>query len=123
MSRHRSKITTVVLLIVFSLFLTVFSACTSKQEKARKAVEERLQSQGVGVREMVVDFFHPADNMPDKAYMAVTITHNFASGEGNFQKEYLGYILKQDGQNWTVERNAAYTKDKARAETVLAGGK
>lgn len=105
------------------MFLTVFSACSSKQEKARKAVEEKLQSQGVGVREMVVDFFHPADNMPDKAYIAVTITHNFATGEGNFQKEYLGYILKQDGPNWTVERNAAYTKDKARAESVLAGGK
>ncbi|HKQ04443.1 MAG TPA: hypothetical protein VJ464_04895 [Blastocatellia bacterium] len=122
MSRHRSK-TTTTLLIAFSMFLTVFSACSSKQEKARKAVEEKLQSQGVGIREMVVDFFHPADNMPDKAYIAVTITHNFASGEGNFQKEYLGYILKQDGPNWTVERNATYTKDKARAETVLAGGK
>ena len=84
-------------------------------------MEEKLQNQGV--REMTVDFFHPAENLQDEAYIAVTVTYNFASGNGAFQKEYLGYILKQDGQNWAVERTAPYTKDKDRAEAALAGRK
>ena len=123
MNRDRSHRATAALLIVFALLLPLCAACHSRQERARKAVEEKLQSQGIGVREMTVDLFHPADTVPDKAYIAVTTTYNFATGEGNFQKEHLGYILKQDGQNWTVEAGAAYTKDKARAETLLAGGK
>src|SRR3954447_8097286 len=121
MNRYRAKTQTVSLLIFFTLLLALVSACSSKQEKARKAVEEKLKNQGV--REMTVDFFHPADNMPDKAYIAVTVTYNFATGDGSFQKEYLGYILKQDGQNWAVERPTLYTKEKDRAETALAGRK
>jgi hypothetical protein len=121
MNRYRAKTQTVSLLFFFILLLTFASACNSKQEKARKAVEEKLKNQGV--REMTVDFFHPADNMPDKAYIAVTVTYNFATSDGTFQKEYLGYILKQDGQNWAVERNTLYTKEKDRAENALAGRK
>jgi hypothetical protein len=121
MNRFRAKTQTVGLLIIFILLLTPFSACSSKQEKARRAVEEKLKN--MPVREMTVDFFHPADNMPDKAYVAVTVTYNYATSDGSFQKEYLGYILKQDGQNWAVEQNTLYTKDKARAENALAGRK
>jgi hypothetical protein len=121
MNRYRAKTQTVSLLIFFTLLLALVSACSSKQEKARKAVEEKLKN--MPVREMTVDFFHPADNMPDKAYVAVTVTYNYATSDGSFQKEYLGYILKQDGQNWAVERNTLYTKEKDRAETALAGHK
>ena len=123
MNRDRSPNLTIVLLIVFALLLPLCTACQSRQEKARKAVEDRLQSQGVATREMTVDLFHPGQGTPDKAYIAVTVTYNFATTEGNYQKEYLGYILKQDGQNWTIENGVAYTKDKARAEAILGGGK
>ena len=121
MNRDRARKPTTGLLIFFTLLLTVVCACSSKQERARKAVEEKLKNQGV--REMTVDYFHPADNMPDKAYIAVTVTHNFATSDGSFQKEYLGYVLRQDGPNWAVERNTLYTTDKDRAESALAGHK
>jgi len=121
MNRYRARTQTVGLLIFFTLLLTLVSACNSKQEKARKAIEEKLKN--MPVREMTVDFYHPADNMPDKAYVAVTVTYNYATSDGSFQKEYLGYILKQDGQNWSVEQNTLYTKDKGRAENALAGRK
>jgi hypothetical protein len=121
MNRYRARKPTAGLLIFFTLLLIIFSACSSKQEKARKAVEEKLK--GMPVREMTVDFFHPADNMPDKAYIAVTVTYNFATSDGSFQKEYLGYVLRQDGPNWAVERNTLYTTDKGRAESALAGHK
>ena len=123
MKRDQSHITTAALLIVVALLLPLCAACHSRQERARKAIEEKLQSQGITPREMTVDFFHPSDSTPDKAYIAVTVTYNFATAEGNFQKEYQGYILKQDGQNWAIERGTTYTKDKARAETLIAGGK
>ncbi|HJQ26552.1 MAG TPA: hypothetical protein VKA60_21735 [Blastocatellia bacterium] len=123
MNRDRSHRLTAVLLIVFALLLPLCTACQSRQEKARKAVEAQLQSQGITARDMTVDFFHPGQSTPDKAYIAVTVTYNFATAEGNFQKEYLGYILKQNGQSWTVENGAAYTKDQARAEAILGGGK
>jgi|SRR5581483_347528 len=123
MNRDRSHRITVVLLIIFALLLPLCTACQSRQAKARKAVEDKLQSQGIAARDMTVDLFHPGQSAPDKAYIAVTVTYNFATTEGNYQKEYLGYILKQDGQNWTVENGAAYTKDKARAEAILGGGK
>lgn len=123
MNRHKANPRSAVTLIILALLIALASACSSKQEKARKAVEESLKNQGMGPREMTVDLFHPADNLPDKAYIAVTVTYNFASSSGSFQKEYLGFILKQDGQNWAVEKSAVYTKDKSRAELALAGRK
>ncbi|MFL6214269.1 MAG: hypothetical protein ACJ74J_10310 [Blastocatellia bacterium] len=109
------------LLCLLLLLVALISACSSRQERARKAVEENLKNNGV--RELIVDYFHPANSMPDKAYIAVTVTYNQGTSSGEFQKEYLGYILKQDGQNWQVEKNTFYTKDKDRAESALAGGK
>jgi len=121
MNRDRARKSNAGLLILLALLLPLVSACSSKQERARKAVEEHLKS--MNVREMKVDYFHPADNMPDKAYIAVTATYNFATSDGSFQKEYLGYVLRQDGPNWAVERNTLYTTDKDRAESALAGHK
>ena len=123
MNRHKANPRSTVIPILLALAVTLFSACASKQEKARQAVEESLKAKGIATREMVVDLFHPADNMPDKAYIAVTVTYNFASSSGSFQKEYLGFILKQDGPNWAVESSTVYTKDKDRAELALAGRK
>ena len=37
--------------------------------------------------------------------------------------EFLGYILRQEGQEWVVEKPAAYTKDQTRAEDFIAGKK
>lgn|ERR1700754_2503811 len=121
MIRYKANTQTAIALIFFTLLIMISTACSSKQEKARKVVEDSLKS--LGIRDMTVDLYHPADNMPDRAYIAVTITHNFATGDGSFQKEYLGYILKQDGQNWAIEKSTVYTKNPAQAELALAGRK
>lgn len=121
MNRFRASTQPYALLCFLLLLAALVGACSSRQEKARKAVEEYLKNQGV--RELVVDYFHPANNLPDKAYIAVTITYNQGSSSGEFQKERNGYILKQDGPNWQVERNTAHTTDQDRAERLLAGEK
>jgi hypothetical protein len=75
------------------------------------------------VTDVTLDLFHKDSRFPDRAYISVTVTHPFATGEGKPQKEGLGYVLKQDGQDWAVERNTSYTKDQARASDLMAGKK
>src|SRR5690348_3546503 len=121
MNRFRARTKRYNFLYILLLLVALAGACSSRQEKARKAVEDYLKPQGV--RELVVDYFHPAKTIPDKAYIAVTITYNQGSSSGEFQKEHNGYILKQDGANWQVEKNTSYTSDQDRAERLLAGEK
>ena len=110
-------------LFILSLALLVLASvsCESKESKAKKSVQEYLKNQGV--RELQVAMFHPSKDNPGKAYVAVDVTYNFATGEGKFQREFLGYILRQEGQEWVVEKPAAYTKDQTRAEDFIAGKK
>ena len=111
------------LLTAFLLVAVPFFAasCSNNEAKAKKVVQDYLQNQGT--REVQVDFFYLDRNHPDKSYIGVTATYNFATSEGKFQQEYLGYVLKQDGNGWAVERNVAYTKDQTRASALIAGGK
>jgi hypothetical protein len=95
-------------------------ACSNHGEQARLAIEQHLKGQSV--QDVKLDLFH-AGEAPDRAYASVTITHNFANAEGKPQLEYLGYILKRDGDTWTVERSAGYTKEEQKARILLAGGK
>lgn len=110
-------------LFILTLALSIFASisCESKESKARKTVQDYLQNQGL--RELEVAMFYPSKNDPAKAYIAVDVTYNFATGEGKFQREYLGYILKQEGSQWVIEKSAGYTKDRAKAEDLLAGKK
>src|SRR5689334_9503458 len=91
-------------LLLFLIILTLTLACKSNQEKGRKAVETYLQDHQMTTREMIVDMFHISEDTPGKAYIAVTVTYNFASSTGEFQKEHLAFVLKRDGQNWMLER-------------------
>jgi hypothetical protein len=99
----------------------LMSACSSNEAKAKKVVQEYLQGQNP--RDVQVDFFYVDRNHPDKSYVGVTATYNFATSKGDFQKEYLGYVLKQDGNGWAIERNVSYTKDQSRASALIEGGK
>jgi len=121
MNRFRVRTQRYNLLCFLLLLAALAGACSSRQEKARKTIEDYLKNQGT--REVALDYFHPAKTMPDKAYIAVTITYNQGSSSGEFQKEHNGYILKQDGANWQVEKNTSYTTDQDRAERLLAGEK
>lgn len=116
-SIRRSRII-LFLLCAISLFAV---SCESKQTRAFNAVKEHLKNQGL--RDLQLVIFHPSKNTPGKAYIGVDATHNFASSQGKFQHEYLGYILRQEGQNWVVEKGAGYTKDTEQAEVYIAGGK
>jgi hypothetical protein len=107
------------ILCAIALFASV--SCESKEKRAMDAVKERLKNQGL--RDIKLELFHPSKDNPGRAYVAVDVTHNFASGEGKFQHEYLGFILKQEGQQWAVENTAGYTKDASKAEDYIAGRK
>lgn len=109
------------LILSFALLLLASLSCASKETKARKTVEEYLKNQGV--RELQVAMFHPSKDDPAKAYIAVDVTYNFATVQGTFQREYLGYILRQEGRDWVVEKPAGYTKDQTKAEDYIAGKK
>jgi hypothetical protein len=108
------------LCVVCSLAL-LGAACSKKEDNARKAIEDYLKNSGV--KEVKVDSFYTNPQVPDKAYVGVTITYNFATAEGNLQKEYLGYILKQSGQSWVVENHTAYTNEEQKAKGLLEGKK
>ena len=113
--------TLVILLALSTIALLSTSACSNQGEQASVAVEQYLKNQAV--QEVKLDLFHSTPDLPDKAYVSVTVTHNFANAEGKPQLEFLGYILKRDGQNWSVERSTGYTKEEQKAKTFLAGGK
>ena len=111
----------IALILSFAFLLFGSLSCESKQTKARKAIQEHLKNQGV--RDLQVAMFHPSKDNPGKTYVAVDVTYNFATGDGRFQREFLGYILRQEGQGWIIEKTAGYTKDPARAEDFIAGKK
>ncbi|MFP5260320.1 MAG: hypothetical protein ACLGJB_00260 [Blastocatellia bacterium] len=118
--RIRSVVTALVALVL-SLTLASSLSCASRQTRARKAVEEYLKNQGL--RELGVDMFHTSKDFPDKAYISVTVTYNYATSDGSFQREMLGYILNRNGQDYSIDKPASYTKDEQRAEVLLAGKK
>lgn len=109
-----------ILLVICGLAFTAGS-CKSARSSAEKTLQEHLK--GAGFREIKVDFFHTDPNFPDKAYISATVTHNFSSSDGNFKKEYLGYILSRDGEGWHVEKGTGYTKEEREASTLLSGEK
>jgi hypothetical protein len=67
--------------------------------------------------------FHTSKDSPEKAYISVTATYNYATSDGSFQREMLGYILKKEGQGYAIEQNTSYTKDQQKAESLLVGKK
>ncbi len=110
-----------IILFLFCAVSLFALSCQSKETRALNAVKERLKNQNL--RDIQPVIFHPSKDNPGKAYIGVDVTHNFATGEGKFQHEFLGFILKQEGQEWIVEKSAGYTKDPAQAEVYIAGGK
>jgi hypothetical protein len=96
-------------------------ACNSAKSSAQKTVNEYMKNQGV--RDVKFDFFHTDSKFPDKSYLSATVTHNFASSDGNFKKEYLGFILNREGEGWRVEKIAGYTIKADEASSILSGEK
>jgi len=97
------------------------SSCSDSKQEVKTAVEEHLKD--MNTRSIEIDLYHTSPGFPGKAYVSATVTYNFATAEGTFQKEYLGYILKREGQSWKVEQNTGYTKDPSKADNMLSGNK
>lgn len=113
--------TTLKFISLLILVTPLFSACTESKTEARSAIEEHLKT--LNPRSIEIDFFHTDSNFPDKAYVGATVTYNFSTAEGTFQKEYLGYILKKEGGAWKVAENTGYTKDPSKANSFMSGRK
>ena len=110
-----------ILFVLCAFALAGMSACSSPSDKARLAVEQYLKDQKI--QDLKLDLFCTNPRFPDKAYASVTVTHSFSNADGVPQKEFLGYILKQDGREWRVEHSASYTKEQQRAMDLVAGVK
>jgi hypothetical protein len=102
---------------------TVFAttSCSTNESKAKKVIQEYMKNQGI--TDLTLDSFFTDPNFPGKAYTSATVTYNFATSGGNPQREFLGFILTQEGNGWRIERTAPYTKDQQQAAKFLAGGK
>lgn len=120
MRRRHIRVRLSILSVIIVLGL-VAGSCKSAQSSAAQTLEQHLK--GPSIRKVEVDFFHTDPNFPDKAYISATVTHNFASSDGNFKKEYLGFILSRDGERWQVEKSTGYTKVGEEASTLLSGEK
>jgi hypothetical protein len=124
MKKQRTGISFIRLSLSLGAYVLVAAFCLScggQQDKAEQTVEQHLRAQGV--QDVTFDLFHTDPNFPGKAYVSVTVTHPFASSKGSAQKEYLGFILKQEGQEWKIEQNTKYTKEANKATDLLAGRK
>ena len=111
----------VIIFALFACMLTGICACSSPSDKAKLAIEQYLKSQKI--QDLKLDLFCTNPSFPDKAYASVTVTHSFSNAQGQPQKEFLGYILKQDGNEWRVEHSATYTTEEQRARDFVAGVK
>lgn len=103
------------------LCIWLLTACSKTDSSIQKAIEDYGKSQGA--KEVVTELVYKDPNSPDKAYASATITHNYADPQGNFQREFLGFILQSDGKEWKINRNTTYTKDEKKAQQLLAGQK
>jgi hypothetical protein len=111
---------------ILLIFLCTFGllpslGCNADQNRAEESVAQHLKQ--TGVRDVKLDLFLQAADSPDRAYVSVTATHPFANSEGNLQKEFLGFIVRKQGQEWKVDKNVAYTTDKDTARSLLLGRK
>ncbi|MEK6301102.1 MAG: hypothetical protein AABO41_10305 [Acidobacteriota bacterium] len=109
-----------ILLLLCGLALAA-GACKTAESAAQKTVDQYMKSRGA--RDVKPDFFYTDSKFPDKAYLSATITHNFASSDGNFKKENLGFILNRDGSGWQVERITGHTTRGDEASAILSGQK
>lgn len=103
------------------LGVLLFTCCASNEAKAKKLIQEYMKNQGI--TDLQMDSFFTDPNIPGKAYTSATVTYSFASSGGNPQREFLGFILAQEGNGWRIERTAPFTKNQEQASKFLAGGK
>src|SRR5215831_5149459 len=119
MIRTNSRIRSIIFALSVCLGLIVlFSSCASNESKAKKVIQAYMKNQGI--TDLTMDSFFTSSSVPGKAYTSATVTYNFATSDGKPQREFLGFILAQEGGNWRIERNVGYTKDEQQAIKFLS---
>ena len=108
------------LLVSCILPLFLLFGCHSS---AKIPPELETQLKVSGVKDVTLDFTYQSPDLPDKKYLAITVTYNFSTAEGTPQKEYRGFILKLEDGNWKVDHNTSYTKNSERAKLLMEGKK
>jgi hypothetical protein len=110
---------------VIAFFIVAISsmnvACNSEKRAAEASLEKFMKSQGV--RSLDFGDFITSSATPGKAYLSAVATWNFADNKGNPQKEYLGAIMRKEGNDWSFERFTRYTKNSNDARQLLEGKK
>ena len=99
----------------------VAASCSSQERKAKKTIEDYLKN--YGAREVKMQSFYTSRDFPDKAYASIIVTYNFADSTGKLQTEHIGYILRREGDGWTIDKSTIYTTDEKKANDYLAGRK
>lgn len=115
-----SQKSSTLLVILLLVFLGGLSAC-SKAERLPTELENQLRS--TDVRDINADYSFQSPDIPNKKYLALTVTYNFSTADGSPQKEYRGFILKLEDGIWKVDRSTAYTKNGEKAKSLLEGKK
>jgi hypothetical protein len=118
---HLKEYRLTIFVLILATAIMSFGSCAGKEAPAKKAVADYLKP--FGVQDLEVDMFHTNPNFTAAAYVSVTATYNYASADGKPQKEYLGFILKKDGEAWKIDHGSPYTKEPTRADDYLAGRK
>jgi hypothetical protein len=113
---HRTRAGIFYLSLAILIFLN--SACSNPKPPVPRAVQDYLANQGV--QETLLDLDYTNPSIPDKRYISVSVTYNFSTSDGKPQKEYLAFILKQEGDSWKIDKNAAYTKSDSKAKEILS---
>jgi hypothetical protein len=119
--RNQSRKLFMYKLLIISLLLVMSSCSSSKQQDIPGSLLDYLKNSGAQEIHKDYEFVNPSAS--GRKYLALTITYNYSTAEGKPQKEYLGYILRQDNQEWKIEKNTAYTINEQKAKDLLAGGK
>lgn len=108
------------LIVVMAAGFLVLSACDNQAKRAKEAVDQKLKPMAPKKTELGVFAVDPA--AADRAYISVTVTWNFADASGQYQREFLGYVLKKDGDGWQVDgQPIKFTDDKNVAIQLLQG--
>ena len=119
-ARYWNRTVFPVLLLCLGTVLSTTS-CASNESKAEAVIQEYMKNQGI--TDLKLDSFFTDPSFPGKAYSSATVTYNFASSGGNPQREFLGFILTQEGSGWRIDRTTSYTKNREEAIKFLGGGK
>ena len=109
------------ILLTLACLSAVYSACDRKQKQIPKTLEDLLKNNGA--QDMQVDLVYQTPDIPDKKYLSLTVTYNYATASGSPQKEFLGYVLKQEGQEWKIDHSTSYTKNEQTARDLILGNK